>query len=125
MKESEAKTKTCPDLFIGHSILLLTLFAMRNAGIDVQKSADKFDDSSEKCVGSACMMWEPEYERQEAETPYNTPSPPGDIDGSNLWAKTINSKYGPDGERITVWSRYVPTDSGDCGLKSKHLECGQ
>jgi hypothetical protein len=60
------------------------------------------------CYGSDCMMWEAELKREDYKSDEMIP-PCGDG-----WTK-INERF---------WKRYVEADSGDCGLKSKYLECG-
>ena len=61
------------------------------------------------CGGSNCVMWEPEYEKETRDLLIDPPTEEG-------WTKT--SQQGGYTHSI-IFVRWVPTDSGDCGLKSR------
>ena len=66
---------------------------------------NKDRDSMCLCKGSGCVMWEAAQNVEDK----NTKEKP-DGDG---WYKVSSSHY----------RRYVDSDSGDCGLKTKELYC--
>jgi len=64
------------------------------------------------CLGDACAMWEPEYKLQEKVVLVDDEVPKGWHEKNQ---EKINNKH--------VIFRYIPTDSGDCGLKTKENGC--
>ena len=69
--------------------------------------------SERTCYGSECVAWEPEYEKKTIELEQNEkPSGEG-------WGRGDRAP----GQPKVTWYRWVPTDSGDCGLKSKEQGC--
>jgi len=62
------------------------------------------------CIGSECMGWESDYETERKEIPVTENVP----DGWTLINKDNSVK------RIY---RFIRLDTGDCGLKTKYLEC--
>ena len=106
MTEDEMKTKWCPEAIarIKHSY----------AGGNEYHAGNRGQDSQEytRCLGSDCAMWEPEYEEEQKAVPADDEIPEG-------WHRKSHSN---SGTKHTI-ARYVKTDSGDCGLKSKENGC--
>lgn len=104
MRESEAKTKWCPHVRVA--------FPETTGNRDMQTpKADIYC-----CIGSNCMMWESEYTSETKEF----------IDHEVLSENTDGYR---ECNRIAerpgyvVGMRFVPTEFGDCGLKTKESEC--
>lgn len=115
MKESKAKTKQCPQFASAISIAMVIAATQGNATSGQLTSMTE----SAMCFGSKCMMWESEYKLVEHEQPKDKepPSKNGiDVD----WQKRKHLHGQPN----NVWFRYIQIDSGDCGLKTRELECG-
>ena len=123
MKESEAKKKQCPHLSIQHSIALLTANIVK--GDDNDGVAEKMRGINAMrillCSGSGCMMWEKDIEIE-----YK------DIDAVRIEKDNESAGFViPDGWEIQAHlvegkieiKKYVDSDSGDCGLKTKELYC--
>ena len=106
MKEEEAKLKWCPHVrvaaFVGNTHH--AEHASVNRGEHLHAGIN--------CIGSACMMWDMYMKRESINLDVGlTPKGEG-------WEK-ISSHL-----KEALWVRWVDTDSGDCGLKSKDMECG-
>ncbi|MCP4950320.1 MAG: hypothetical protein GY922_00515 [Proteobacteria bacterium] len=71
------------------------------------------------CLGSGCAAWEADQELVTQETSESLPP----NDGFE-WVMQYKSDL-IDGGMTYKWYRYYDIDSGDCGLKTKYLECGQ
>ena len=102
MTEEEMKTKECPQ-----HLTMVALFQM----LAVQKEAEDevIDKISELgcCTGSACAMWEPEYEEEEKEIAWHKDIPEG-------WCAR-----GRPHNQMQKIIKYTQVASGDCGLKTK------
>ena len=99
MIESEAKKTICPKL-------------SRPVNVDEGGTSELCVEMYwVHCQGSGCAMWESEYEPIDKEIDKDADVPDG-------WHITFRSNIG--GTRIR---QYRPTDSGDCGLKSKEQGC--
>ena len=81
------------------------------------------------CMGSGCAVWDPDYRRVEKRVEGKDPP-----DGTDEWMHLQTRREVKERESMktttvfanySYWVKYVPTDTGDCGLKSKELECGQ
>ncbi len=107
MKEDEAKQKICPQQLAAVTIASVTAVA---DGASQDAVAEIMSNCL--CLGSACMMWETWEETERKNLP-NDELPEGDG-----WKK-VNT-----GPATSSWIRFIPTGSGDCGLKTKDLECG-
>ena len=134
MKESEAKTKTCPLLFIGQAVFMSSLATAAAAGGEVDKAVKEVI-TAHTCIGSQCMMWEPGLVQETATTESEPSAEPKDPDPpeDDGWAViNKNRNIVPGGSAyddnlftiIIKWYRWVPDDTGDCGLKSQELQCG-
>ena len=111
MKESEAKKKLCPKL----------LAAFISAGRGNPTDAKNMS----LCKGSDCMMWQSDRVAEEKKEKVKRERFLRD------YAKHCSDGFKPshivkhEGTDFAVVSfrRYVDTDSGDCGLKTKELYC--
>jgi len=113
MKESDIRKTTCPHHAAAKAIMLLGVILKEPA--DTQPVAMDFvkEQGIDLCNGAGCAMWEPEYEKKTIELKQNEkPSGEG-------WHKGDRATGQPN----VLWIRWVPTDSGDCGLKSKEQGC--
>lgn len=111
MKESEAKKRACPKFFA--------------AFIANGKGNQKEMESLCLCQGNICMMWEADQKKIEMR-----------IDKAKINTQAEAEKHVPDGwlfggfmysigeisSHVDIY-RYVDSDSGDCGLKTKELYC--
>ena len=103
MLEKDAKNKRCP------------MFTAQVAVVSVMAAAEGMpkDDLRDllnaaiKCDGSDCVMWEPNYINEDVKA---DEKPEGEG-----WY--LVNRYPP------TYRRYIPTDEGDCGLKSKEQGC--
>ena len=75
-----------------------------------------------RCDGDSCMMWEHVYVKEliDIDIPVGDTHTSHLIPSGYMYYNTIVK----GGKRILSCQRWVPGDSGDCGLKSKELECG-
>lgn len=113
MNESEAKEKKCPQRSIDVSIALVNFAILANSDLNAYSETLKKMKGEDHCNGSACMMWESDYETEKA---HQREKPAG-----KGW---MENGDGYKGQVITQkWIRYIELDSGDCGLKSKEQGC--
>ena len=94
MKESEAKKKQCPYMKIDAAVGAVRQTTIRT------------------CQGSDCMMWDFDQAEELREIAGTDDIPEG-------WNKKHNAKN----HKNIIVNRYVDSDSGDCGLKTKELYC--
>ena len=125
MKESMAKTKLCPHFSMvaatqNMSSMLMHVIAATSGNSSTMERAviqagNLINGNNDRyfCLGSNCVMWEPEY-KEELKELKPTDDSPGDE-----WIK----KQRIAGQPNIVWARWVPIDVGDCGLKSKEQGC--
>ena len=99
MKESEARIKFCPH---------------------VPGQVD--NPMPGYCWGNDCQMWEPIFERENIIDKEGVDPPPGD--GWQKRNERVVRHINKDDTIHCNWFRWAESDSGDCGLKSKELECG-
>lgn len=77
------------------------------------------------CQGSLCMAWEPEHKQETKETVESLDFVMDE--GADGWIVTRkdfkkSDDLAPIGFVIN-WVRYIPLDTGDCGMKSKENGC--
>jgi len=75
------------------------------------------------CDGRNCMMWEADL-KSEVNFDNESQEPP-EGDGWVCMSKHKITHGERKGTTLTNWKRTVEDDTGDCGLKSKYLECNQ
>ena len=123
MKEEDAKKKVCPINFGALGISATLAKVNTDADDDHIKNIMKHS----QCMGSECMMWEAEVVAEDIEI---------EIEPEDC-VKKSESKAGHDykflrksikcakesGHVVVELRRYVDSNSGDCGLKSKELYC--
>lgn len=124
MKEVEAKTKWCPHtrMVFGYSQGTTQPFNRFAAepGDEMEAMQKAMNGTSgTKCIGSECMMWEPEFKEQTDATrcacDNDVVSPEGDGWHQKNRVKNVN------GSVEILWARWIPIDEGDCSLKTKEL----
>lgn len=115
MKESDARNKWCPHVRVlsdEGSMVISTV----NRGNGLQAVTE--------CIGSDCMMWEPEYVEQTDRVE--------NVDDVQTTREGNEELHGMEGWHIKNWSSYEKwieyvrwnqTDKGDCGLKTKESGC--
>ncbi len=110
MKESEAKTKWCPMVRVRST--LGGNYNRNPEGADILTSKLEY---AFKCIGSACMVWEPDLSLETIEISKDEDPPEGED-----WHKTYTNSID-----MQIWKRWVKIDRGDCGLKlNVNVECG-
>jgi len=107
MKESEAKTKWCPQANV--------YFPYQNTGAGGNRNIDRDLEYLTNCIASRCMMWEPEYEEEIKITEGNK-VPDG-------WHLKSSMKLGRNEKTEIKIGRYVKNNKGGCGLKTKENGC--
>ena len=118
MKESEAKKKWCPKAI---HVVDATGYASGNRfigdGVDQNNSC--------LCLGSNCMIWEAELKFEEIEKEVKIEPKWEDYTKheSNGFKKHHIEVSKKDGFVAVIFNRYVDSESGDCGLKTKELYC--
>lgn len=119
MLEKIAKTKWCPHarMVFGYdkgTTQPFNRFATE-PGDEMEKMQKAMNGTSgTKCLGSACMVWQPDQRLEQQETKRDEGPPDGEG-----WNKRDRSP----GQPKDVWFRYVDDDSGDCGLKQWPVDC--
>lgn len=105
MLESDAKTKWCPHVRVYDSD------TVRNCTAHVRNLPEA------RCIGSACMMWEPMLY---GKTPYWV-HPNALKDHWQGWTVTNST---PDRRGYVEITPPYSEPEGDCGLKAKECNCG-
>lgn len=117
MKESEAKNKICPQLMAASIVSSTSV-------IDIEPLEKLIS-----CKGSGCVMWELEYKKEEKEIKVGAAFTKSDVleqipEGwflGNYWlSQRVNNE--PTDATAKIY-RWIPIDSGDCGLKTKESGC--
>jgi len=146
MKESIMKPKSCPHRVVADAVSDFTAFFVaitltQPNGLSltakaIEETAEKLVGKSIRmCQGSGCAMWE-EWERyvfvdiempkQELLTTYTHPDDEDKPDEDKVWifsSVDFTSDELDNGYGLVRFKSLRPTGHGDCGYKTKELEC--
>lgn len=110
MTEDEIKKKQCPKLATAAMMLGIEMGKNSSSEEDITTAMTK----AVMCVGSECAMWE-DWEHQQGRIVH------GGADIPEGWVLDEDADLGVStSKRIT---RQTRVGEGDCGLKTKELEC--